>query len=199
MPASAHDSAARGPDRSSPFVLDTRVLGRRPGMMREVRVVVPAPGRIGLDLIAIPEGVEVELDLRLESVSEGILVTGSIHSEAEGECVRCLEPFTEDVDVAVTELFAYRHSATDETTDEDEMHRVVDDLVDVEPVVYDEVGLALPLQPVCSPDCPGLCPECGIRLAIADSGHSHVIIDDRWAALLDASGNPDAGDAKSEG
>lgn len=153
--------------------------------MTTVRKVVPAPHRLGLELIAVEKGTEVELDLRLESVSEGVLVTGSLTSAAEGECVRCLEAFTVPVVVALTELFVYPNSATDQTTDEHDLHRVVNDLIDLAPLVLDEVGLALPLQPVCSQDCPGLCPECGIQLAIAETGHSHEIIDDRWAALLE--------------
>lgn len=197
MSASGHEAAR--PDRSSPFVLDTLSLGRRPGTMRAFHRTVPAPWRIGLDLVAIPQGAQVDLDVRLQAVSEGVLVTGTVKSVAEGECVRCLEPFTEDVELSITELFAYPDSATDQTADEDEVRRVVDELVDLRPVVVDEVGLALPLQPLCSPDCPGLCQHCGIRLAIAESGHSHVIIDDRWAALLDTVGDPGAKDVPSEG
>ena len=59
----------------------------------------------------------------------------------------------------------------------------VDDQIDLEPVLADSVGLELPLHPVCREDCEGLCPECGVRLAIAESGHSHDILDPRWAGL----------------
>ncbi|MCQ4119293.1 DUF177 domain-containing protein [Rhodococcus sp. FXJ9.536] len=164
-------------------MLDTVKLGRRPGSMRTVERVVTAPRRIGLDLIAIEEGKKIDLDLRLEAVSEGVLVTGSVGADTVGECSRCLEPFTGSVDLSLTELFAYPDSATEETTDEDEIYRVEDDEIDLEPVIIDAVGLALPLQPLCSDDCQGLCPECGVRLAIAESGHGHDILDPRWAGL----------------
>ncbi len=169
-------------------MLDVISLGRRPGSMRTVSRVVPSPSRIGLDLVAIEQGTDVELDLRLEAVSEGVLVTGTVRAETVGECSRCLEPFTGSVDLYLTELFAYPNSVTEQTTEEDEVYRMVDDEIDLEPVIVDAVGLELPLRPLCSDDCAGLCPECGIRLAIAESGHGHEIIDPRWAGLAAAIG-----------
>jgi len=169
-------------------VLDTLSLGRRPGSTRTVQRHAPSPSRIGLDLIAIEEGADIDLDLRLESVSEGVLVTGTVRADTVGECSRCLESFTDEVSLYLTELFAYPNSVTDRTTDDDEIHRVEDDLIDLEPVLVDAVGLELPLQPLCSDDCAGLCSECGIRLAIADSDHGHEIMDPRWAGLAAAFG-----------
>lgn len=164
--------------------------------MRTMERTVTVDQRIGLDLIAIPAGSSIDLDLRLESVVEGVLVTGTVQASTEGECSRCLEPTNGELELWLTELFAFPDSVTDETTDEDEAHRVVDDLIDLEPVLVDAVGLALPLQPLCSEDCPGLCPECGIRLAIAGSEHRHEILDPRWAALADrfAEDGDDGGD-----
>ncbi|MFC9998163.1 YceD family protein [Nocardia sp. NPDC127526] len=165
------------------FVLDTRSLGRKPGSLRELRRTVTTAEKIGLEMVGIPAGSEVELDLTLQSVSEGVLVTGSVHAPIEGECSRCLEPFTDEIELQLTELFAYPDSATEQTTEEDEIPRLVDDMIDLEPVIIDAVGLELPLQPLCEPDCAGLCPECGVRMAIAGSGHGHEILDPRWAGL----------------
>nr|WP_169823250.1 YceD family protein [Aldersonia kunmingensis] len=151
--------------------------------MRTVTRTFSAPARIGLDLIAIPEGAQVDLDLTLQSVSEGVLVSGEVNAPLEGECVRCLEPFEDLLTLSLTELFAYPDSTTEQTTEEDEIPRVVDDHIDLEPVIIDAVGLALPLQPLCSPDCLGLCSECGVRLAIAGSDHRHETMDPRWAGL----------------
>lgn len=169
-------------------MLDTLALGRRPGSMRPVQRVVPSPSRIGLDLIAIEQGTDIDLDLRMEAVSEGVLVTGTVRADTAGECSRCLEPFTGEVELYLTELFAYPNSVTDQTADEDEVYRIEDDLIDLEPVIVDAVGLELPLRPLCSDDCEGLCSECGIRLAIAESGHGHEIMDPRWAGLAAAFG-----------
>ena len=151
--------------------------------MTELTRTVQAPHRIGLDLVAVPVGNDVDLDLRLEAVSEGVLVTGTVRAATTGECSRCLEQFGGTLDLYLTELFAYPNSVTEATTEDDEVYRIDDDLIDLESVIVDAAGLELPLQPLCSEDCQGLCPECGIRLAIAETGHGHETIDPRWAAL----------------
>lgn len=179
-------SAARAPHRhfaDADLCVDVRSLGRRAGSMRPLRRTVRNHERIGLDLIAIPGEAEIELDLQLQAVSEGVLVTGTVTAATAGECVCCLEPFTGDIELSLTELFAYPSSVTDQTTDEDEIYRLEDDYLDLEPLIVDSAGLELPLRPMCTDDCPGLCPQCGIRMAIAESGHSHEILDPRWAAL----------------
>jgi uncharacterized protein len=167
----------------SPLVINISRLGRRPGAMMTLHETVPSPVRIGLDLIAIQEGAPLELDLRIESVSEGVLVTGTVSAPTAGECVRCLTPVTGDVEIDLTELFAYPESTTDETTDADELGRVVDQTVDLEQPIIDAVGLALPFAPLCTPDCAGLCPTCGVQMATAEPGHHHDQIDPRWAKL----------------
>ncbi|GAA5057116.1 YceD family protein [Nocardia callitridis] len=192
-------AARREPDAA--FVLDVRSLGRRAGTQREVRRTLTTADRIGLDLAAIPQGAEVDLDLRLQAVSEGVLVTGSATGPVEGECSRCLESFTDEVEIQLTELFAYPDSVTEQTTEDDEVYRMLDDTIDLEPVVVDAVGLALPLQPLCTPDCAGLCPECGVRTASVGPDHAHEILDPRWAGLANfatespGNGTPESGAA----
>jgi uncharacterized protein len=169
---------------TSPMRVDITRLGRRPGAMVTLRDTVPSPSRIGLAMIAIDQGAPLELDLRVESVSEGVLVTGTVTGPTVGECARCLTPVNGRVQVRLTELFAYPDSTTEATTEEDEVGHVVDNTVDLEQSIIDAVGLDLPFSPVCSPDCPGLCPECGVALA-AEPGHHHDRIDPRWAKLAD--------------
>ncbi len=149
---------------------------------------VPAPAGLRQDLVGVPEGAPLDLDLRLESATEGVLVTGTVTTAIAGECGRCLDPVTRDFVVEVVELFAYPNSATAETTDEDEVDRIVDDLIDVEPVVRDAVVLGLPVTPLCQPDCAGLCPTCGQRLDDLPAGHTHEQLDPRWAALTERFG-----------
>jgi uncharacterized protein len=166
-------------------VLDTRELGRRPGSQREVTRTVPAPADLGIEVLRVPEGSPVDLDLRLEAVLEGVLVTGEARAELEGECVRCLEPIHREVDAGFQELFLYddTRTAQDVSEEDDEVSMLQDDLVDLEPLLRDAVVLELPLQPVCQDDCPGLCPECGARL-MDDPDHTHeAAIDPRWADL----------------
>ncbi|SDC64056.1 YceD family protein [Actinokineospora iranica] len=172
------------PVLTSPWVIDTRELGRRPGSSRHVRRKAAANYALGLEgVIAVPIGAEVDLDVLLESVVEGVLVSGTASGPLAGECSRCLDPVTDEIEVQITELFAYPDSATDETTDEDEVSRLVDDLIDLEPVVRDAVVLALPHVPLCAEDCAGLCSECGGKWADLGPKHRHETIDPRWAAL----------------
>jgi len=152
--------------------------------MLTLRDTVDSPSRIGLDLIAIQRGAPMELDLRIESVSEGVLVTGSVDAPTSGECARCLTDVRGRVQVFLTELFAYPNSLTDATTEEGEVGHVVDETIDLEQSIIDAVGLELPLSPVCRPDCPGLCPQCGVALA-SEPGHRHEQIDPRWAKLAE--------------
>ncbi len=146
---------------------------------------VPAPQDLGTDVIGIPLGADVELDLRLEAVMEGVLVTGSVRGRAIGECVRCLSEAVVDVDVSLTELYVYPERAAvaaEDGDDEEDVRELEDDMIDLEPALRDTVVPALPFQPLCRPDCPGLCSECGARLA-DDPDHSHETLDPRWAAL----------------
>jgi uncharacterized protein len=165
-------------DARSPLVLDTRELGRRPGSMREVRRTLPAPPDWELPLVGVPVGSEVTLDLRLEAVMDGVLVTGSVSADLAAECGRCLEPVTSTLTAAVQELFSYEAPEGD-----DDAPLMVGDFIDLEPVLRDAVVLALPATPLCSPDCAGLCSECGARLEDAEVGHNHETLDPRWAAL----------------
>lgn len=173
------------PSAGSPWVISTRELGRRPGTMRSYDRTLQAPSGFGLDVIGIPEDAPVTLALRLESATEGIFVSGTAHAGVVGECARCLEPIEYERTVQLGELFAYPDSVTEATTDEDEISRVIDDMIDTEPMVRDAVLLALPLAPLCQQDCRGLCPECGERWAELSADHSHDTMDPRWAALRD--------------
>lgn len=176
---------------SSPMTVDITRLGRRPGAMVTLRKTVPSPSRIGLDMIAIEAGAPLELDVQIQSVSEGVLVTGTVDAPTAGECSRCLTPISGRVQVRLTELFAYPDSTTEATTEEDEVGHIVDDTIDLEQSIVDAVGLELPFSPTCTPDCPGLCPECGVSLA-AEPDHHHDRIDPRWAKLAGMFPDPDA-------
>jgi len=173
-------------DPRSPYALDTRELGRRPGTMRTVQRTVPAPDDLGTVVIGVPAGSDLDLDLRLEAVMEGVLVSGSVRGRAVGECVRCLEEAVEELDVDIQELYHYpdrARAALAEGVDEEDVRELDGELIDVEPAIRDAVVPALPFRPVCTPDCPGLCPECGVRLVEAGPDHKHETLDPRWAEL----------------
>ncbi|MGL4742884.1 MAG: YceD family protein, partial [Dermatophilaceae bacterium] len=179
-------------DPRSSLVLDTRLVGRRPGVMHELTRDALAPRDLGTDVIRVEDGSALRLDIRMESVLEGVLVTGAARGVASGACVRCLAPMSVEFDGGFQELFAYadRHAHRNEVGDADaaEEYRVEDGLIDLDPVLRDTVVPALPFQPVCRPDCPGLCSECGVPLA-EDPNHQHDVTDPRWAALSALAGS----------
>ncbi|MFE3453346.1 YceD family protein [Nonomuraea sp. NPDC059194] len=165
-------------DPRAPWVISTHDLGRRPGSMRQMTLSLPAPADLGVDMIGVPKDAEVELDIRLEAVMEGVLVSGTARAPLAGECARCLDSLTSEIEVNLQELFFY----SDEDASEDDS--LLDgDLLDLEPTFRDAVVLALPLSPVCGEDCAGLCAECGVKLAEAGPDHGHEMIDARWASL----------------
>lgn len=153
---------------------NVREIMGRPGEMRERERSVEAPEAFGEALAAVPAGERIDLDVRLESVHEGILVSATARTTMHAECGRCLTPFTAPLEVEFQELFAYTPTEADE-------HGVHGDHVNLEPPLRDAVVLALPFQPVCRPDCPGLDPETG-RLRDAEAAES-TVVDPRWAAL----------------
>ncbi|RCG18447.1 DUF177 domain-containing protein [Streptomyces reniochalinae] len=180
-------------DARSPLVFDTRELGRRPGAMKRLTREVESPRDLGVEFVKVPDGATIELDLRLESVMEGVLVTGTARAPLTGECVRCLEPLDQRVEADFQEMFSYPDAdergrpvaEPGEGEDDEETYLLEGDLFDLEPVLRDAVVLALPLQPVCRADCPGLCPDCGAKLA-DEPDHAHDdAVDIRWAALQD--------------
>lgn len=171
-------------DPRQPLVIDTRELGRRPGSMRAVSTSVPAPEHLGTAVAGVPVGSDIQLDLRLESVMEGVLVTGTARAEMTGECGRCLDPVSDELVVDLQELFTYPGDRLPAGAgDEDEQPHMVEDLLDLEPTLRDALVLEIPLTPLCNDDCGGLCAGCGARIDDVAPGHSHDQADPRWAAL----------------
>ena len=158
------------------FLVPVHEIMKRPGQMRELELDIELAEPMGTAVVAVPKGENVEIDLRLESVHEGILATGDVFCEAHTECSRCLDEMKLEVEVDFQELFAYSVQSDDELTVDGEH-------IDLMQVVTDSVVLSLPFQPVCSKHCLGLCVECGFRLA-QDPDHRHEsVVDPRFSAL----------------
>lgn len=174
-------------DARSPLVVSTHDLGRRPGAARELHVSAPAPKGLGTEVIAVPEGAELDADLRLEAVMDGVFVTGTVRTKVHGECVRCLRDIDDTVDVRLDELVYYPKKQASLIDDGDEeaaeLPVLEGELLDLEPLVRDAVVLMLPFQPLCRPDCAGLCDRCGVRLDDAGPDHHHEELDPRWSEL----------------
>lgn len=164
--------------RKTPYKVNVRDLLSRSGETRELDLEVKVPEQLGEGLVAVRADDFMDIDLRLESIHEGVLVTAHVEATASGECGRCLIDIELPVKVEIQELFAY-------SSDEAFEYEVQDDHVDLEPLIRDAVVLALPFQPVCRPDCPGLNPETGERLAEKPELTVEEPRDSRWAALAD--------------
>ena len=177
----------------NPFILNTHELPRRAGELKEYELDIEAPVRIGVPLIAIPEGDIIEADLRLESVTEGVLLSAEIYAVAIGECIRCLDTVEVVIDRKIQELYRYeptnekgrKKTRDDEDIDlemEDEL-QMVGDLMNLETPIIDAIVLTLPVNPLCSEECLGLCPDCGEKWINLPEDHAHEVIDARWSGL----------------
>jgi uncharacterized protein len=175
----------KGLDSRNPLVFDTRDLA--PGIARTLSRTAPAPDHLGVELARVPAGAELELEIQLEGVAEGVLVTATVSGPLAGECARCLEPFSSALKVRFQELFTVGDQAApgDGGQDVDSYRLDPSGLLDLEPALRDAIVLDLPLSPLCEDGCQGLCVECGIRLADAEPGHGHSERGAMWAALKD--------------
>jgi len=132
----------------------------------------------------------IDVDLRLQRTNRGVLVRGDLAASLRRTCARCTDPYVEDVRVEVSEEFlpsvdpvtGAPVDAEDGDAPEalriDEHHEI-----ELDGVLHDELVLTEPMHPLCRPDCPGLCVECGQRLDTGDHAHGGDEIDPRLAAL----------------
>ncbi len=127
---------------------------------------------------ALAAGADVTCDVVLESFPGGVMVTGTVSAPWEGTCRRCTAAVGGDLCVAVRERY------TDEgpgPADED-AYPIVDQRIDLGLVAHDAVVLELPLAPLCSEACRGLCPSCGVDRNV-EACDCRPPADPRWASL----------------
>jgi uncharacterized protein len=168
------------------FLLDIHELPRRAGEYRDYTLDLVLEAELGLDLISIARDERIHVAVTATSVDEGVLIRGKLSAIAKGECARCLKPVVIEVDQSFDELFEYPSKATalsDEEVETDEILLVEEDHVNLATPIRDAILLALPVNPLCEPDCLGLCSHCGVALGDMDQGHSHEQQDQRWSAL----------------
>ncbi len=188
----------------NPFLFNTHDLPRRPGEMREYELTIDSHEELGFEVLSIAADEPIDIDLRIESVAEGILASATVRTEASGECGRCLDAVFYDVDESFQELYEYvedprqarkknkpgkrrpqKSSNKDlgEDLDEDLVRQMDGELIDLDGPIRDAIILNLPINPLCSPDCPGLCPDCGLKWTELPEDHAHAPADIRWAGL----------------
>lgn len=178
---------------SNPFIVNTHDLPRRAGEMKEYELDIAAPTRIGVPLIAVPEGDLIEIDLRLESVTEGVLASAEIYAVAKGECIRCLDEVEMVIDRKIQELYRYeptndrgrkkRKEDDDIDLEEEDELQMEGETLNLELPIIDAIILTLPVNPLCAEDCLGLCPDCGEKWETLPDDHAHQVTDARWASL----------------
>ncbi len=160
------------------------LLHEAPGATRELRLRDHYTS-LGPDLeLAGP----MDGHLRLQRTNRGILARGTVTAPLRRTCARCLEPYVEDVSVAIDEEFLPTldpSSGQAIQVDEREQAQRIDEHneIDFAPLLHDELSLTEPMHPLCRPDCPGLCSVCGARLAGGVHGHEADEPDPRLAPL----------------
>ena len=179
--------------KTNPFILNTHDLPRRAGEMKEYELDIEAPVRIGVPLIGIPEGDIIEADVRLESVTEGVLLSAEIYAVALGECIRCLDPVEQVIDRKIQELYRYeptnekgrkkRREDEDVDLNADDELQMEGDQMNLEMPIIDAIILALSVNPLCDEECMGLCPDCGEKWESLPDDHRHEVVDARWSGL----------------
>jgi uncharacterized protein len=157
-------------------------LRKHPGSRRRIERGIPL-GCLSVTGSAVPAEGVAAVDVTIESLSDGVTVTGEVHFPWEGPCRRCLEPTSGEGVVTVREVFK------DQPEGED-LLPLEGDTVDLGAAVHDAVVLGLPMAPLCSEDCPGPAPE---EFPVVTAGdESAAPTDPRWAALSEL--RFDAGD-----
>jgi uncharacterized protein len=163
------------------LAVDVRELLQHPGAHKHVVLRATLPD-LATPVASVPAGSPVTADAEIESVVEGLLVTGKVGATVTLRCVRCLRDVEHELEVEVRELFTLRSRDGGE---EDEGYAVLpDDRLPLDTMARDALVLAFPPFPLCRPDCAGLCPECGADRNTSDCGHGGSgAVDPRWAAL----------------
>ena len=186
----------------SPWAVSVAQVASRPGQSKEIDATFPAPSGIGDEIVGVDEGADVSVVGSFDSIVDGLILNARISAPVHAECTRCLKPIDEDWPVDVTVFFPYESgqdkangkggkSKKDDEIDiiagEDESEDTYPLLengafADIEAMIRDTLVESLPLQPLCRPDCRGLCSQCGADLN-EDPDHHHDVTDIRFAGL----------------
>ncbi len=155
--------------------IDVHDLLGRPGASRTWRGSEVLES-VKTEMASVPPETPVDVDVRLESVIEGILVSGTLSGQMSYRCARCLKDFRGEFDVRVRELFAHV------TREDGDDYPITEGVIDLEPMVRDALVLSMPFSPLCKEDCLGLCSRCGGDRNLGECACGPEV-DPRWAAL----------------
>lgn len=181
----------------SPWAVPVAQVASRPGQSKQIDADFPAPSGIGDEIVGVKEGAPVHVSGSFDSIVDGLVFSARVTAPVKAECTRCLKPIERDWGVDVTTFMPYesgedakgRNGEVDIVAGEEEAEDVYPLLADgawadLEALLRDTLVEALPLQPLCSEDCQGLCSQCGVDLN-EHPDHHHEVTDIRFEALAD--------------
>lgn len=156
------------------LVLDLRSLGlfKKPGEWIKYTMTVGAPEDLRNEMIGVPTGDPLDIELQLESVDEGIYVTGTVSATAKGQDARTLEDMTLPLNVDITELFVY-----DRPQEDEDSYEIENGMLDLEPAVRDALVMSLPFRPLKSGE------EGEFHYTVGDVEEPVDDTDPRWSTL----------------
>jgi uncharacterized protein len=160
---------------ANPLLVNAAELLRRPGTDKPI-ALNPTVAELDIDDARLPGDGEIEVALRLESLSDGVVVDGEIRVPWAASCRRCLEPAT---GVTISEV----HELYQTVVTDPDAFPIVGDQIDLRPLVRDLALLDAPLAPLCSAECAGLCPVCGSNRNTHPCRCDTSTVDPRWAGL----------------
>jgi uncharacterized protein len=124
---------------------------------------------------------EPTADVLISRATSGLVLELRLDVRLHGPCVRCLGDAVVNCSIDAREYHADEPGGDPELSSE----YVVDDQIDLSGWARDAIGLSLPDQVLCRPDCAGLCPVCGKDLNLEPHEHEQERIDSRWEALTE--------------
>lgn len=185
----------------SQWAVSVAQVASRAGQSKPIDAVFPAPSGIGDDVIGVTEGADVRVSGSFDSIVDGLILSARINAPVHAECTRCLKPIERDWGVYVTAFFPYESATAGRNgkngreekgeveiiageDESEDTYPLLDNgaFADLEALIRDTLVEELPLQPLCRPDCRGLCSQCGADLN-EDPDHHHDVVDNRFASL----------------
>ena len=179
------------------LTFDTQRLGTSLGTIADWRDTVVLSEDIGVEMVKVPAGREVELDLTVSRVEDGVYVSGTASAEAVAECVRCLTELGRDATVTLGDLYAEPGSPSAEAAEEEEVRLLDDGRVDLTQALIDGFGLSFELAPTCESVTGKPCPDNDVPAPDGNAEDWEEKIDPRWAGLAEKFGrDPETGEEK---
>ncbi|MHB0913691.1 MAG: YceD family protein [Armatimonadota bacterium] len=163
--------------------LDLTEIAIHPGMQADVEVEEPCPEDLGCTAPARGK-------LHLANAGSLLIMTGKLETEMKFECGRCLIDFTMPVSMQIEEEFRLEKigdmmRVLPLEEEEEAADLLSENTLDVHELVRQNILVEMPIQPLCRPECRGLCPTCGENLNVRQCQCAPADLESPFAALAD--------------